>query len=413
MSLSQTSSRNRILSDRARQTLSHLGEELPTGEGWQVIRVVAVSESSSDSDASVNIPEVLESPEAMQFLGFTETAAAAIYARYLQGSVAYQDEEIIEYAKGCIRSGTDAGTQSDDWDAAIASMGIRSDVRQQIMDPRFQHIRLTANAMHWVRDTIMAKYDYLTALDRTVIGSEPVSLEARMRNPGQSSGGGGGSSSKPSNQGTANPPQPQIATATIEKTVQHDEVELLKGTSIDRLSAAINLESDTRNRIQNVVSKAPGDFSGDEAILYLSKQRQVAYEYATYAQTRVREQGEDLVGVGILHVIIPRDLLANSAEVYGLDWKEFVWNHRLQLPTPERLAYIDEADVIVGPILKCSQAAMMKHRDVNRNFTVLEPMKLSAGEMTEWCALKGISLHRNINRRGRFWVERLEGLERG
>lgn len=148
-------------------------------------------------------------------------------------------------------------------------------------------------------------------------------------------------------------------------------------------------------------------------MLHLSKQRQVAYEYATYAQTRVREQGEDLVGVGILHVIIPRDLLANSAEVYDLAWKEFVWNHRLQLPTPERLAYINNADVIIGPILMCSQAAMMKHRDANRNFTVLEPMKLSAGGTASQHALKGISLHRNINKCGRFWVERLEALSRG
>lgn len=378
--------------------------------GWQVIRVVAVSESSSDSDASVQIPELLESPEAMQFLGFTEKAAAEIYDRYLQGVATSTGEEIINYAKGHIRSGTDAGTESDDWNAALVSMGIKLDMRLQIMDPKYEHIRLTANAMHWALDTIKAKYHFLTAIDSAVLGSGRVSVEARMRNPGQSSGGGGGSSSESSEKGVANPPQPQVATATVEKTVQPNEMELLKGSNIQRLASGIKLETDEQdtNRIDNVVSMVPGDFSGRKQILYFSKQRQVAYEYAAYERRRLTEQGEDLVGVGILHVILPKELLASSVDVFGLDWKEFVWNHHLQRPTPDRLAYIDEAEVIIGPILKCSQMAMNAHVKAGRNFTVLEPMKLSAGETASQHALKGETLMGNINARGRFWVERLE-----
>lgn len=116
-------------------------------EGWQIIRVAAVSESSSDSDASVKIPELLESPEAMQFLVFTGKAAAEIYERYLQGSARFAGEEIIGYAKGHIRSDTYVGVELDDLDAALASMGIKSDMRLQIMDPKLEHIR-SANAMH-------------------------------------------------------------------------------------------------------------------------------------------------------------------------------------------------------------------------------------------------------------------------
>ncbi len=129
-------------------------------EGWQIIRAAAVSEFSSDSDASVKIPELLESPEAMQFLGFTEKAAAEIYDRYLQGSARFAGEEIFGYAKDHIRSDTDASAESDDWDETLASMGIKSDMRLQIMDSEFEHIRLTANAIHWALKTIQAKYHF-------------------------------------------------------------------------------------------------------------------------------------------------------------------------------------------------------------------------------------------------------------
>lgn len=58
----------------------------------------------------------------------SEDTATAIYARYLQGVVAYHDEVIVDDTR------FDTGAQSDDWDAAIASIGIISDTELQIVD---------------------------------------------------------------------------------------------------------------------------------------------------------------------------------------------------------------------------------------------------------------------------------------
>ena len=174
MSSSATSSRTRVLSESAHQTLSGLGEDVPYHGGCQTIRCVALSESSSsDSEASVDIPQILESTEAMEFLGFSAGAAAAILERFLDGSKNIPDEDILDYAKGHVRSAPDAGTVEDDWNSAMASMGISQALRDQILDPKFSELRLTRNAQFLVLDTIEAKFMFLSSLDTNVLGSKP------------------------------------------------------------------------------------------------------------------------------------------------------------------------------------------------------------------------------------------------
>ena len=292
-----------------------------------------MSASTNLSDGSTEIPQTLESVEAIEFLGFTPEAASEIYQRFLDGKSVIPDDEIINYAKGHVRSAIDSSAESDDWDKTMIGMGIAPDLRRQILDPDFAEIRRTCNAAFWVLDTIVTLYNFFAdKIHNLGTSNEPVKIDTRSQYQLSSPSKAAASSSSPSKQGrrgskqASETPRPEIATGTADRDVKPGEVDLMKGGAFDRLEAAIKLPTDEQpvNRIGNVLSRPPSDFSGDEQMLYFSKQRQTAYRFADYARTRLRKPG-DPVAVGILHVIVPRDILANSVEVHGTKWKEFVW----------------------------------------------------------------------------------------
>ena len=155
-------------------------------DGWQRIRCIALSDSTcSDSEASFNVPQFLGSAEAMEFLGFAPEAALEIFQRFLDASTFIEDDFILEYAKGHVRSVPDVGCPEDDWTSAMIAMGITQNLCQQILDPQFTDLRLTQNALFWILDAIKAKFDFLSALDSIILGSMPgeqgrTSLQARL-----------------------------------------------------------------------------------------------------------------------------------------------------------------------------------------------------------------------------------------
>lgn len=183
-----------VLDQSTYHLLSESGEYISIRDGWQTIRCVALSESStSDSEGSVEVPTVFESLETLEFLGFKLEAGKEILAR--RGNALDHGEEdpcILDFAKGHIRSVPDIGCPEDDWNSAMLAMGITQTLCDQILDPEFSDIRLTQNARHWVIDTIAAKYFFLTSLNTNILGSKPsdqgpVSLQARLERSKKSS----------------------------------------------------------------------------------------------------------------------------------------------------------------------------------------------------------------------------------
>lgn len=103
--MSSISEQTQVLRQSAYHVLSEFREYVPVRDGWQIIRYVALSESSSSSlEASVEILTFLESAEAMEFLGFTREAARDIFERFKNASTNIEDEYILDYAKGHVRS---------------------------------------------------------------------------------------------------------------------------------------------------------------------------------------------------------------------------------------------------------------------------------------------------------------------
>lgn len=411
--MSSSSTQTQVLNQSTYHLLSESGEYITFRDGWQTIRCVALSESSSsDSEGSVEVPTVLESLETLEFLGFTPEAGKNILERFENALDLIEDPCILDYAKGHVRSVPDVGCPDDDWNSAMLAMGITQTLCNKILDPEFTDLRLTQNARYWVIDTIEAKFLFLTTLNANVLGSKlsdqgPVSLQARLERSKKFSGTN--SQTQTQKQKAEWDPQPQIQTSAVPQATSFTELLLLKGGDCGRLQKAIRLDTDLTdvNRIENVRSTPPGDFAGAAMALYFTKQRQVAYQYATYAKTRLRTAGEDPIAVGILEVVIPRELTTGSVEIYGETWQEFVWNHRLQRPTPDHLRWIDEAPMVMGPVVTCSPDKFRKLVHNGIDHKALEPLKLAGDESASQYFLRDAELMRQINEQGRFQIETL------
>ena len=384
--------------------------------GWQTIRSGwLLASGAPDPESPVEIPQFLESAEAMEFLGFTPKAASDIVQRFQDASTFIEHDCILEYAKGQVRSSPDVGCPEDDWTSAMLAMGITQTLCQQILDPQFTDLRLTQNARFWVLDTIKAKFDFLSALDGIIIGSTPrvlgpISLEVRLGRSKKCSY----AETKLLKNKAKRRPETQLVIPLTQQSLLDTEFLLLKGGDCGRLNRVIRLKTDRKdvNRIANALSIPPGDFTGLNRALYCTTQMQAAYHYAGYAKARLRTSGKDFIAVGVLHILIPKELMAGAVDIHedkwkGDIWKEYVWNHRLQLTTPDHLRWFDKAPIIVGPVAKCSEKNFERMIESNKDYKALEPVKMSGGETTSQYCIREESLINRINEHGRFWVDRI------
>ncbi|KAL8907601.1 MAG: hypothetical protein Q9207_001338 [Kuettlingeria erythrocarpa] len=417
----------RVISSEASAYLALEGNSSVSEGGWLRLRVRDVSLSSSSSsdqdEARVTIPTILESVQALIFIGFHDQAANAIMHRYTLASAHEENPDILSFAKGHVRSAGDASLPWDDWEAAMAEMGVKTSLQDAIMDPRFEALRLTQSAMFWVLDTITTKYMYLLSLDREVLGlprgprrSEGyVQFESRLsgEHPRSSSTKETQPSSSKAGKSTVGfSPSPARHVGATNHEVGNGEVEFLKGGAYVRLLRAIRTARDPPNavvnRLENIYSAPPGDFTSSQLAIYLTKQRGVAHRYMEYARHRVTEQGRDIVAVAILHLIIPTDLLDNHAQLFGAEWKEYVMNCRLQTqPFPTHLEWLLDTPIITGPILKANDAMVQELVGDERNFEALEPWRLANGASAQQQCIKSDQVVRNINRQARMWLELL------
>ena len=170
--MSSPSIQTPVLSQSAYHLLSEAGKNVTIRDGWQTIRCAALSAStSSDLEASIEVPTVLESLETLEFLGFTPEAGKDILERFHNASELIEDPCFLDYVKGRVTSVPDVGCPEDDWNAAMLAMGITQTLCDNILDPEFTDLLLTQDASYWVIDTIEAKFMFLTSLNAKVLRS--------------------------------------------------------------------------------------------------------------------------------------------------------------------------------------------------------------------------------------------------
>lgn len=105
-------------------------------------------------DKIISVPKVLYSTSTLQILGFSATTAHDRFQTWNNMDPGLRDnfgdffrmtQDWLEYQD------MDAIAPSDDWDGVMRSLGITEQLRQAILKPGFDEIRLTQSAVQWVK----------------------------------------------------------------------------------------------------------------------------------------------------------------------------------------------------------------------------------------------------------------------
>lgn len=155
----------KVLSPDALETLSDLGEPARLLlNGWRSISVS--SYSSTDTVATIALPEDIDSIAGLEFRGFTAEAAASTREQYKKAREEYAPFDIIKYATGYIRAARDSRNDDrEEWKEAMRDMGMDEKTCDRIVTPGFDDIRLCQTAKYWVLETVKDRYAFLNALD--------------------------------------------------------------------------------------------------------------------------------------------------------------------------------------------------------------------------------------------------------
>ena len=348
-------------------------------QGRRVLSVSSYSSDSSSSESSIEVPDQLHSYETLIFCDFNPVTASAIFHAY-PGAVSDYGEDRIDFEK-CMKtaiyaSKADAYLEEDDWVTALQQLGGNQHLINRLMHHQWKETRLLGTAKSWMWFIISSRYEWLQLLDANIKErarkasakakqGKPVLSHAHPHPPEPSSSSLSKLSMVPSKGKTA------TSTEKTAKPVEPYQT-FYKGELLERLQTA---EGPGKSILPWLLSSPPGDFDAQIGGLYLSKHRQVAWEYAWMSVSII--DGRNVLETGILSINIPISLLANPYSIVGNEWRAFVFaNRRVDLQTVVRMGYVTEYDWLQGPV--CGQATEVVRRMSSSEGLTL--MKFGGGE---------------------------------
>ncbi|KAK3364287.1 hypothetical protein B0T25DRAFT_60868 [Lasiosphaeria hispida] len=315
------------------------------------------SSSTSDED-TVEIPEVLNSQETLEFCGLTPEVSSVIFDswRRLQqnpGQLGSGNDIVIEakhYVRKMAEREGDAWLPEHDWRRALTAMGVSQRLSDAILNTNYTHVRKTASASHWALDTIDLAWEFLEGLDKRIrkkqndnareLVTPSPSVLPRPVIPNQQLG---------LISSYREPPVLKLATMSPVPQSIEGRTLLYKGGSMTRLVKVF--KDDGSLDIHELSSTPPTDFHRQrETLLYLSKHYDVAQTYANFAADRVpAEEG------AILHFAVPSALLEDGIKIFGPDWQQLVFWSRGRYTedvdsVPTHLAHYTQAPLLIGCI---------------------------------------------------------------
>jgi hypothetical protein len=351
-------SSTRVISEGSLRFLMEVGNNINVQRGFRTISLHTIS--SYHGDDTIEVPDVLNSSESLQFCGLDTQVADMLFQNWIRdneqmgpGSLGYGRRVIAlarEYIKGMSRAGNgNALRESDDWVEALKRQGIKESTRNRILDPNFKNIRLSRSAAEWALDTLELSWEFLDGLDERV---EKIKRERELRSVSPDPSVKPSKATKPSASlsSTLHSGSSSLKLALETETPKNVSGRTLlhKGGAWSRLISIFN--SDGSLDLTNIVSTPPVDFHPTRYDLCFSKQWDVAHEYAEFAQRRVpAEQGT------VLTVAVPAEFLSVSREVFGSDWSKLIWYSRNKKALianggvlPKELAGYKNAEVLIG-----------------------------------------------------------------
>lgn len=271
----------------------------PPKPGFSSIRRSSYSSSPSTPgrDEVVEIPEVLNSQETLEFFGLRPDLAGELYEDWLEsqqtpGELGYGEDIMsfaFDYLKYQVRGMEFTRFSTvDDWRQVLAELGVSRRLADAIFDANCAEIRKSRSPPDWVLDTFQIAWDFLRVLNARILRRE-------MEQDGLV------------------PPLPSTAPAA-----RDGRVTLRKGGAMSRL-ASVFME-DGSLYISDVLSGAPTQFHHQRHNLLCLTDLAYAEKCASFCHLRVpAEDG------GVLAFAIPDELFAGLKEAENRDWQQLVW----------------------------------------------------------------------------------------
>ena len=360
---------SRVLSEVSLDILRTRGNDITVSNGTRKIYNTSYfPEGSLVSPTIVEIPEYLQSLETIHFMEFRGNTAETIYSDYLANRELFPGREhnVLKNAKRLVSYKYDRqGMQdSSNWVQNIFDLGLSSKFRERMMDPEYEDMRISRSLKEWVFELLDNRYGFLQTLDSVVRTPEPLILGRKSSRLGLD----GKLHTKP---GPDISPRPEIGHFTPQqKSIAHaieapptalpEHTTLWKAGTRHRLDSLI--QSDGSLCFLNLASDPPGDFSSMLSRgLYLTKHEEVAWKYAQWAAKLLNHT---VVPVGFLRVAVPNQLLHSQKELFGDEWRQFVFANRGgMLKLPSSLTYVPEYQWLVGPLCHNSTVQVKAMKD--------------------------------------------------
>jgi hypothetical protein len=401
-----------IISDGSLAILKSRGEATELIDGVRKISNVSyMSRDSVDSQATVEIPDEIDSIKTLEFLELNAETAAVVYDKFLALKAEYPDTDILRFAKRHVRSvAGDAHLLADDWSGVMQRIGLTSNYQLRVLSPNWVHMRVNSTAKETAIWMMEMRYEFLQALDN-FIESPAKGLGRKVSHLDLSGRLQPGTPAIPPRSDSKGKGQPSSgifeAGPSISTKAREPPSELLgcqlfyKGGSVARLEKLNN--PDGTLSLQRLVSTPPTDFSARTAGLYLTKQEKVAFEYAGWAKQVV---DGNVVPVGIMCIAIPDVLLSSHTQVFGDQWRELVWCCRHEDFPPDYLSDLTTTyQWIVGPVCHQSNAVVLKMT----NSSELVIWKLDRGETASQHYTSSTQMLQLLNSScvGKVWITNL------
>jgi hypothetical protein len=144
----------------------------------RIIRA-AISLRTDDSawEEPIDIPLKLYSTESRRFVGFKRSAAEEIMRRFRHPVIEHSNMAIdfVAFMDGFLRDcpqNAFGAASDDEWDAALKQMCVKRAVREGILDPDFENLRMCKSAKEWAIETVEDGWVFLTGMDAAVKRNE-------------------------------------------------------------------------------------------------------------------------------------------------------------------------------------------------------------------------------------------------
>ncbi|KAL8750730.1 MAG: hypothetical protein Q9184_006317 [Pyrenodesmia sp. 2 TL-2023] len=365
-------------------------------------------ESVSQSTATVDVPDHLESQATLEICGFTPEAASKIYARWAgRASPESNPDDLSDYMRADIVSADPHGLLGP-WDA-LRRMGIKQKVQDAIMDPRHENIRETETVAFWALDTVTVNWKNICHFQQT-LKTVAVTLKSKKKRKAQVQ------DLFPH----AQPPGavPQLPTATVQSPLDNysefhilpkahvaiadsPPVDLPEHYTLWKAKAAVEMSDwigDDGSLSRAGLQTLPGgDFNSVDIAYYWTLERGTAQQYWDYAITRLPDAEMWMIRVQVSKTFI--DSLPTQQLWFSPNWKEYVWYGRKRLQPPPKFNDHERSALIKGHICRKMSRIItrIKIQDVQTTMNEDNLLFIDGLKATQW-AIKGANNQTNFDR---------------